>query len=67
MEKFIIMNVHDVTPKTPKIILNFFPTCFSWCMKPCFKMIILILNYYYEIMSIYYTYYYYLKHGLSKF
>jgi len=25
MDKFIIMNVHDATHKTPKIKLNFFP------------------------------------------
>jgi hypothetical protein len=32
MDKFIIMNVHDVTLKNPKNNLKKFPH-FFWCMK----------------------------------
>ncbi len=34
LDKFIIMNVHDATPKKPqKSTLNFSMFSLSWCMK----------------------------------
>jgi len=34
MDKFIIVNIHDATPKKPqKYSLNFFPIFLSWCVK----------------------------------
>jgi hypothetical protein len=61
MDKFIIMNVHDGTKKTPKLIPNFFPFSF-WCMKKFvlkngyLKKSIIIIK-----LSIFYNYYFILK------
>jgi len=73
MEKFIIMNVHDATPKkTPKIILNFFPFFLlvyfkKFHVKRMINFLIWKYYYYYEILWIFYNYNYYFKQGLSKF
>jgi hypothetical protein len=74
MDKFIILNVHDATPKkTPKIILDFFPI-FSLVyekksmLKKCIKIlkklsiiIIMMKNYQYLIFIILYF-----KYGYQK-
>jgi len=33
MDKFIVMNVHDATPKTPRNNPKCFPIFLSWGMK----------------------------------
>ncbi len=59
MDKFLITNVHDTTPKTPKNNVKNNP-CLKFFLKK-FKNIFIIK------LPIFYTYYLYLKKDLSIF